>query len=308
MSAVVKLGAQAGKATSKQDGDNPSPRAILQTELVEKIETMLFTSVQIARQEVIQEMQTILSRTVGAANVNYDKAQANAVAEHDKTIDSLATVSQAVTTYRKSMGPQNHARDALVAECDRLWQFSTASYVRRASLVDEKQEVEAEKAGVVSKTHCTTIQDDGTSVSSDFTPEMRNAEFAALETRFTSIRASYTREKTAIYSEITGKDSVPTTQSTTIMEWPEGDDVQCAQLEKNWINFTKGKEDQLDLVFQAIMRLFVDCIPMGDNRHQFDTCDLVFDDTNAPEMRAHFVKQDLALFKLLMAGLPNNHD
>ena len=51
------------------------------------------------------------------------------------------------------MGPQNHIRDALVAECERLWQFFTKSYVKRASLLDEKQQVDAEKAGVKSKTH-----------------------------------------------------------------------------------------------------------------------------------------------------------
>ena len=106
---------------------------------------------------------------------------------------------------------------------------------------------------------------------------------------------------------MTGKDTVPTAQSTTIMEWPEGDDVQCSQLEANWNSFTKGKADQYDLVFQGITRLFVDYIPMGDNRHQFDTADLVFDDTNAPEMTAQFAKQDGALFKLLMADLPGDH-
>ena len=138
---------------------------------------------------------------------------------------------------------------------------------------------------------------------------MRSAEFVALETRNTAIRTSYTREKKAIYTEMTGKDTVtiPTVQSTTIMEWPEGDDVWCAQLESNWISFTKGKEDQFDLVFQGITRLFVDYIPMGDNRHQFDTADLAFDDTKAPEMKAQFAKQDGALFKLLMADLPGDH-
>ena len=60
MKAVVKLGSQAGKASSKQDGDDPSQRAVLQTELVDKIETMLCTSVRVARQETIQEMQTML--------------------------------------------------------------------------------------------------------------------------------------------------------------------------------------------------------------------------------------------------------
>ena len=46
---------------------------------------------------------------------------------------------------------------------------------------------------------------------------------------------------------------------------------------------------------------------MGDNRHQFDTADLVFDDTKTPEMRIEFTKQDGALFKLLMADLPDDH-
>ena len=71
----------------------------------------------------------------------------------------------------------------------------------------------------------------------------------------------------------------------------------------NWNSFAKGKEDQYDLVFQGITIRFVDYIPMGDNWHQFDTADLVFDDTNTPEMKAEFVKQDTALFKLLMADL-----
>ena len=108
------------------------------------------------------------------------------------------------------MGPQNHKRDALVAECERLWQFSTKSYVKRASLLDEKQQVDAEKAGIKSKTHCNTLLDDGTSTRTEFTPEMRSAEFAALETRNTAIRTSYTREKKAIYTEMTGKDTVVT--------------------------------------------------------------------------------------------------
>ena len=46
---------------------------------------------------------------------------------------------------------------------------------------------------------------------------------------------------------------------------------------------------------------------MGDNRHQVDTANLVFDDTNTPEMRTEFTKQDAALFKLLMADLPDDH-
>ena len=109
MKAVVKLGSLAGKASSKKDDAGPSQREVHQTELLDKIETMLCTSVQVARQEVIQEMQTNLSSLVGAASVNYDKAQANAVVEPDKMVDSLAAVSQAVATYRKNMGPQNHA-------------------------------------------------------------------------------------------------------------------------------------------------------------------------------------------------------
>ena len=179
---------------------------------------MICTKVQIARQEVVQEVMTILSSSVGAANVNYDAAQAFAVAEHDKTIDSLLDACQAVDTYRKSMGPQNHTRNAMVAECERVWRFSTRSYVTQASLIDEKSRLETEKASVTAKTHVTTLKDDDTRVNSEFTPEMRSAELAALETRFTSIRSRYTREKMGIYSEITGKDSVPTTQSTTIME------------------------------------------------------------------------------------------
>ena len=107
------------------------------------------------------------------------------------------------------------------------------SYVKRASLLDEKRQVATEKAGVNAKTHCTKLLDDGTSKTVEFTPEMRNAEFAALETRTNAIRASYTREKKAIYTEMTGKDTVPTVQSTTIMEWPEDDDVQCSKLEAN---------------------------------------------------------------------------
>ena len=78
---------------------------------------------------------------------------------------------------------------------------------------------------------------------------------------------------------MTGKDTVPAVQSITIMQWPEGDDVQCSKLEANWNSFAKGKEDQFDLVFQGITRLFVGYIPMGDNRHQVDTANLVLDDT-----------------------------
>ena len=44
-----------------------------------------------------------------------------------------------------------------------------------------------------------------------------------------------------------------------------------------------------------------------DNRHQFDTANLVFDDTKTPEMRKEFIKQDKALFKLLMTDLPKDH-
>ena len=46
---------------------------------------------------------------------------------------------------------------------------------------------------------------------------------------------------------------------------------------------------------------------MGDNRHQSDTANLVFDGTNVPEMREEFEKQDKALFKLLMSQLPKDH-
>ena len=165
----------------------------------------------------------------------------------------------------------------------------------------------AEKVGVKARSHTDKLLDDGSSVQIPFTTEMRSVEFAALETRNTAVRTALNKEKKAIFTETTGKETVPTTQSTTIMEWPEGDDVQCAQLQANWTTFTEGKEDQFDLVFQGITRLFVDYIPMGDNQHQFDTANLVFDDTNIPETRKTFIKQEKALFKMLMAKLPTDH-
>ena len=138
-------------------------------------------------------MQTTLSSCLGAAEVRYDRAQANAVLEHDKMVDSLANISRAVADYRKSMGPQNHKRDALVAECKKLRKFSAGSYVKRASLIEEKEQIRAEKAAVKAKTHYIKLFDDGTSGSVEYTPEMRNAEFAALETRNTAVRTSYTK-------------------------------------------------------------------------------------------------------------------
>ena len=112
------------------------------------------------------------------------------------------------------------------------------SYVKRASLLDEKQQVATKKAGVKPKTHCTKLLDDGTSKTVEFTPEMRNTKFAALETQNNAICTSYTREKKAIYTEMTGKDTVPTGQSTAIMEWPEDGDVQFSKLEAKSPGYT----------------------------------------------------------------------
>ena len=167
-------------------------------QICEKIFEMLSTSVQIARKETIQEMQTTLSSCVGAASVIFDQAQARAMVEHDKMSDSLVMVTTAVGTYRKSMGPQNHARDALVAECEKLWQFSIDSYTKRASLIEEKETIKAEKDGVKTRSHTVKPLDDGTTASVPFTTEMCNAEFAALEVRNTANRDALNKEKKAI--------------------------------------------------------------------------------------------------------------
>ena len=305
---VIKLGSLASKASDKKVGSNPSPRSVAENEILEKVEIMILSTIQVARQEVVQEVMTHLGTCVGAINVTYDNAASHALARHDEMVARFMASSQAIQDFKNSMSPHNHTRDGKIAELERMWQFSTASFVTQAKLEVDKAKLETEKAFVENKTHVKTLQSDGvTYVDSEFTPSARNAELAALETRATSIRARLKREKTAIYTECTGKDTVPATQSTTIMEWPDpAEDVQCAQLEKNWILFTLGKEDKFDVVFQAIRWLFVDCIPSGDNKHQFDAADLVFDDTNAPEMRKTFIKQDKALYKLLMDGLPDD--
>ena len=151
---------------------------------------MLWTSVHIARQESISDMQTTLASCVGAASVKFDQAQASAMVEHDKMADSLVKVTTAVGDYQKSMGPQNHARDTLVTECEKLWQFSTESYEKRASLKQEKEIITAEKAGVKARSHTTKVLDDGSSVQVAFTTEMRSTEFAALETRHSAVRTA----------------------------------------------------------------------------------------------------------------------
>ena len=107
MKHVFKLGTTASSTSTKKDGGNPSPREAHEEKIRYKIMEMLWTSVQIARQEIIQEMQTTsctLSSCVGAASVSFDQAQASAVVEHDKMVDSLANVSRAVADYKKSMG------------------------------------------------------------------------------------------------------------------------------------------------------------------------------------------------------------
>ena len=282
--AVIKLGSMAEKASDKKVGTNPSPRSVAENQVLEKVETMLLSTIHTARQEVVREVLMMLSACVGAKDVSYDAAAANTLARHDEMVLRFIASCKAIEDYRNDMSPHNHTRDEKVAEIERVWQLSTDSYVRQAKLEDEKSKLETEKVFVTNKTHVKTLQADGvTYVDSEYTPAMRNAELAALETRFTSIRARLAKEKIAIYTEYTGKDIVPATQSTTTMEWPDPDeDVQCAQLEKKWIHFTLGKEDKFDLVFQAILRLFIDCIPSGENKHQFDAADLVFDDTNAP--------------------------
>ena len=136
--AVIKLGSQAEKASDKKEGTKPSPRSVVQYKILDAIETMILTSIQVARQEVVQDVMTMLGSSVGAATVSYDAAQANALAKHDEMIELLLDSCQAVDTYRKNMGPQNHTRDGKVAECERMWNFSTASYVTQALLEDEK--------------------------------------------------------------------------------------------------------------------------------------------------------------------------
>ena len=187
-------------------------------------------------------MQTTLASCVGAAKTLFDQAQASAMVEHDKMTDSLVKVTTAVGDYRKSMGPQNHERDALVTECEKLWQFSAKSYEKRASLNEEKAIITAEKAGVKSWSHTTKVLDDGSSIQVAFTMEMRSKEFAALETRATAIRTALNGEEGAIFTEITGKETVPTAPTPTIMEWPTEDDVQCAELQANWTTFTELRQ------------------------------------------------------------------
>ena len=218
MKSVIKLGTMTSKAFTKRDGAYPTPREVHEETIRDKVMSMLWTSVQIARMETIQDMQTTLSSCVGAASVKFDQAHASAVIQHDKMTDSLVEITTAVGNYRNTMGPQNHERDALVLECEKLWQFSTTSYVKRASLTEEKEQIDAEKAGVKTKSHTIKLLDDGTTASVEFTTEMRNAEFAALEVRNTAVRVSYNKEKKSIYTEMTGKDTVPTAQSITIME------------------------------------------------------------------------------------------
>ena len=195
MKSVIKLGTMTSSTSTKKDGAYPSPREVHEEKIREKIMEMLWTSVHIARQESIQEMQTTLSSCVGAASVTFDQAQASAMVEHDKMSDSLVTITTAVSDYRKSMGPQNHARDALVAECENLWQFSTESYARRASLKEDKEIIQAEKVGVKARSHTDKLLGDGYSVQVPSTTEMRSAEFAALETRNTENGAALNKEK-----------------------------------------------------------------------------------------------------------------
>ena len=119
-------------------------------------------------------MQTVLSSCVGAASTLHDQAQASAMVEHDKMIGSLVNITTAVGDYRKSMGPQNHERDGLVADCEKLWQFSTESYGKRASLIEERAIITAEAAGVKSRSHTAKILDGGSSVQVAFASEMRS--------------------------------------------------------------------------------------------------------------------------------------
>ena len=86
---MIKLGSTAEKASDKKEGTKPSPRSAAHSKILEKIETMILTSIQIARQEVVQDVMTILGSSVGAANVTYDAAQAGALAKYDETIELL---------------------------------------------------------------------------------------------------------------------------------------------------------------------------------------------------------------------------
>ena len=56
--AVIKLGSLAEKASDKKVGTNPSPRSVAENQVLEKVETMLLSTIQIARQEVVQEVMT----------------------------------------------------------------------------------------------------------------------------------------------------------------------------------------------------------------------------------------------------------
>ena len=101
MKHVIKLGTMTSKKSSKRDGAMPSLLEVHEAKIRDQVMSMLWSSVQIARQEAITEMQTALSSCLGAAEVRCDRAQSNAVLEHDKMVDSLAKVSGAVAAYRK---------------------------------------------------------------------------------------------------------------------------------------------------------------------------------------------------------------
>ena len=87
MRSVIKLGTMTSKTSSKRDGSYPTPREAHEETIRNKVMDMLWTSVQIARMETIQDMQTTLSSCVGAASVSFDQAQACALVEYDKMTD-----------------------------------------------------------------------------------------------------------------------------------------------------------------------------------------------------------------------------
>ena len=103
----------------------------------------------------------MLGTCVGASNVTYDAAAAHTLARHDEMVVRFMASCQAIEDYRNSMSPHNHTRDGKVAEIERVWQFSTASYVKQAKLEDEKSKLETEKVFVTNKTHVKTLQADG---------------------------------------------------------------------------------------------------------------------------------------------------
>ena len=106
---VIKLGSLAEKASDKKVGSNPSPRSVAENKVLEKIETIILSTIHIARQEVIQEVMTHLATCVGASNVTYDSAAAHTLARHDEMVARFMASSQAIQDFKNSLSPHNHA-------------------------------------------------------------------------------------------------------------------------------------------------------------------------------------------------------